>query len=140
MTDLELYTPNEVAKVLGVSYDTILSLIKKGKLKSIRIGPRLIRIKKSSVEELLNETNFGNDNYLIYKINGSIAHDSNEQMGVGLGSQSGSNNWYKTAYLHQFVEVAANDYIEVYFRHTKGSDCGISGDYSYIMIQYMGGA
>ena len=60
MTDLELYTPNEVAKVLGVSYDTILSLIKKGKLKSIRIGPRLIRIKKSSVEELLNETNLSN--------------------------------------------------------------------------------
>ena len=60
MTDLELYTPNEVAKVLGVSYDTILNLVKKGKLKSIRIGPRLIRIKKSSVEELLNETNFGN--------------------------------------------------------------------------------
>ena len=86
------------------------------------------------------EVNFGNDNYMIYKINGNIAHDSNEQMGVGLGSQSGSNNWYKTAYLHQFVEVAANDYIEVYFRHTKGSDCGISGDYSYIMIQYMGGA
>ena len=56
MTDLELYTPNEVAKVLGVSYDTILNLVKKGKLKSIRIGPRLIRIKKSSVEELINET------------------------------------------------------------------------------------
>ena len=56
MTDLELYTPNEVAKVLGVSYDTILNLVKKGKLKSIRIGPRLIRIKKSSVEEVLNET------------------------------------------------------------------------------------
>ena len=55
-----LYTPNEVAKVLGVSYDTILNLVKKGKLKSIRIGPRLIRIKKSSVEELLNETNFSN--------------------------------------------------------------------------------
>ena len=87
-----------------------------------------------------NEVNFGNDNYLIYKINGSIAHDSTTQMGSGLGSQSGSNQWYKTAYLHQFVEVAANDYIEVYFRHTKGSDCGISGDYSYIMIQYMGGA
>jgi excisionase family DNA binding protein len=51
-----LYTPNEVAKVLGVSYDTILNLVKKGKLKSIRIGPRLIRIKKSSVEELINET------------------------------------------------------------------------------------
>jgi len=60
MTDLELYTPNEVAKVLGVSYDTILNLVKKGKLKSIRIGPRLIRIKKSSVEELLNETNLSN--------------------------------------------------------------------------------
>tara|TARA_R100000656_G_C3905005_1_gene119610 strand:+ start:131 stop:331 length:201 start_codon:yes stop_codon:yes gene_type:complete len=51
-----LYTPSEVAKVLGVSYDTILSLCRKGKLKSIRIGPRLIRIKKSSVEELINET------------------------------------------------------------------------------------
>jgi len=60
MTDLELYTPNEVAKVLGVSYDTILNLVKKGKLKAIRIGPRLIRIKKTSVEELLNETNLSN--------------------------------------------------------------------------------
>ena len=87
-----------------------------------------------------NETTFGSNSYLIYKINGSIAHDSNEQMGFGPGTAPGFSQWYKSIYMHQFVEVSASDYIEAYFKHDKGSDVSISGDYSYIMIQYMGGA
>ena len=87
-----------------------------------------------------DEQRFGSNSQLVFKINGSYAHDSNAQMGFGPGTAPNFSHWYKSITMHQFVEVSASDYIEAHFQHDKGSDVNISGDYSYIMVQYMGGA
>tara|TARA_R100000458_G_C8096178_1_gene124801 strand:+ start:20 stop:562 length:543 start_codon:yes stop_codon:yes gene_type:complete len=89
---------------------------------------------------IAGEANWGNDMHIIFKINGNNAHDSNAQMGFGIGPDKANNEWYKSFNYHQFVEVAANDYIEVWFSHAKGSNVTMSGDYTYLNIQYMGGA
>ncbi|AEJ95135.1 helix-turn-helix DNA binding domain protein [Mycobacterium phage SoYo] len=43
----------QVADHLGVSTRTVRNYIADGRLKAIRLGPRLIRVERSSVEELM---------------------------------------------------------------------------------------
>ncbi|ASJ79550.1 excise [Mycobacterium phage Kalnoky] len=43
----------QVADHLGVSTKTVRRYIADGRLKAIRLGPRLIRVERSSVEELM---------------------------------------------------------------------------------------
>jgi putative molybdopterin biosynthesis protein len=50
----ELYTPQEVAKILRVTRTTIYQHIKKGQLKAIRIGNQY-RITKAQLEECLQQ-------------------------------------------------------------------------------------
>ena len=50
----ELYTPQEVAKILRVTRTTIYQHIKKGQLKAIRIGNQY-RITKAQLEEYLQQ-------------------------------------------------------------------------------------
>tara|TARA_R100001082_G_C4276870_1_gene122137 strand:- start:78 stop:620 length:543 start_codon:yes stop_codon:yes gene_type:complete len=83
---------------------------------------------------------FDNDMHLIFKINGSNAHDSNAQMGFGIAPYKNNSEWYKSCVYSQFVEVAASDYLEVWFKQTTGGDVSLSGDYTYLNVQYMGGA
>ena len=87
-----------------------------------------------------DESYLGNNVHIVFKINGSNAHDSNSQMGFGVVPYKNNSEWYKSFNYSQFVEVAANDYLEVWFQHSKGSDATLSGDYTYLNIQYMGGA
>jgi excisionase family DNA binding protein len=54
----KLYTIHEVAKLLGFSYITIWSWIKKGKVKAIKLGasPKApVRIPEGEVKRLLEE-------------------------------------------------------------------------------------
>jgi excisionase family DNA binding protein len=50
----ELYTPQEVAKIVRVTRTTIYQHIKKGQLKAIRIGNQY-RITKAQLEEYLQQ-------------------------------------------------------------------------------------
>lgn len=43
----------ETAEYLGVSTKTVRRYIADGKLKAVRLGPRLIRVERSSVEALM---------------------------------------------------------------------------------------
>jgi excisionase family DNA binding protein len=43
------YTPRQAAEVIGVHRNTLLSHIRQGTIKAVRLGPRTIRI---SAEEL----------------------------------------------------------------------------------------
>lgn len=49
----EVFTTNEVAKILKMSRQTISQLLHRGKLTGIKIGNRW-RIRKSDIEDLLN--------------------------------------------------------------------------------------
>ena len=53
--DDELLTNVQVRKMLNVSRDSVLRMCKRGDLKSIQLGPKTIRIFKSSVIKLLSE-------------------------------------------------------------------------------------
>ncbi|CAA79412.1 helix-turn-helix domain-containing protein [Fromanvirus L5] len=43
----------ETADYLGVSTKTVRNYIADGRLKAVRLGPRLIRVERESVEELM---------------------------------------------------------------------------------------
>jgi len=49
MQDYEFYTPREVAKILKISYSTILRMIKNGSLPVNRLSKRIIRIYKYDI-------------------------------------------------------------------------------------------
>jgi excisionase family DNA binding protein len=54
----KLYTIHEVARLLGLSYITVWSWIRKGKLKAVKLGtsPKAsVRIPESEVRRLLKE-------------------------------------------------------------------------------------
>lgn len=55
MEDRLVYTIEEVAELLMVSDETILTLIKEGKLKGVKLGPRTFRISKKELERFLDE-------------------------------------------------------------------------------------
>jgi len=48
----QTYTVDEVAKLIGISYRTLLTAIKRNELKTMRIG-RQYKIPKAEVERLL---------------------------------------------------------------------------------------
>lgn len=48
----ELLTPDEVRAFLGVGRGTVYELIRRGEIKSVRLG-RLVRIPKSSLAEMV---------------------------------------------------------------------------------------
>lgn len=57
-----LYTIHEVAKLLGLSYITVWSWIKKGKVKAVKLGtsPKApVRIPEGEVRRLLREVKKG---------------------------------------------------------------------------------
>jgi putative molybdopterin biosynthesis protein len=54
IAETELYTPQEVAKLVRVKRTTIYQHIKKGQLKAIRIGKQY-RITKAQLEEYLQQ-------------------------------------------------------------------------------------
>jgi excisionase family DNA binding protein len=49
----EVLTPAEVAKALSVSLATVYKLIAEGKIKAVRIGPKLLRIDKQQLNNFL---------------------------------------------------------------------------------------
>jgi len=53
MTNSDLLTPRETARILRISYPTIHRWIKSGKLYAIRVG-RQWRIRREDVERILN--------------------------------------------------------------------------------------
>lgn len=48
-------TPAQAAQYLGVHKNTIWKLIREGSLPASRIGPRIVRIAKSDVENLMKK-------------------------------------------------------------------------------------
>jgi excisionase family DNA binding protein len=55
MEEEKLYTPEEVSKFLKVSSRTVYSYIKDKKLKAVRVGTRYWRVKRSDLQEFLQE-------------------------------------------------------------------------------------
>lgn len=51
--DNELLTPSEVAGLLKVTSRHVLNLVRDEKLDAVAISPRVIRIKRASVEKLI---------------------------------------------------------------------------------------
>ena len=51
----DLMSPRAVAEVLGVSAASVVRWVKDGTIAGQRFGKRIIRIRKSEVERLLNE-------------------------------------------------------------------------------------
>lgn len=52
MANAELITIAETAKRLGISTRTVERWIKQGRLKAIRLGPRLVRVKYIDPEQM----------------------------------------------------------------------------------------
>jgi excisionase family DNA binding protein len=50
-----VYTVEQVAKILQVSSHTVRTLIKEGKIKSIRVGVQ-IRVTQEALDEFLSQT------------------------------------------------------------------------------------
>lgn len=52
ITDLWM-TPAQAAEAAGISYGTVLRLVKRGEIPSTRVGPRLIRLRATDVRKLI---------------------------------------------------------------------------------------
>ena len=52
MSEFKIYNTDQVAKLLGVSRMTVIRYIRKGKLKSFRVG-RLIRVTSNMIDEYI---------------------------------------------------------------------------------------
>ena len=52
MSEFKIYNTDQVAKLLGVSRMTVIRYIRKGKLKSFRVG-RLIRVTSDMIDEYI---------------------------------------------------------------------------------------
>lgn len=48
-----LQTVKETAEYLGVSVRTVRSYIADGRVKAVRLGPRMVRVEKESVDALM---------------------------------------------------------------------------------------
>lgn len=55
MPNQPLMTPEEVRSLLNISDDALRKLIRDGKLRATVLGPRLTRIYRNSVEELITK-------------------------------------------------------------------------------------
>jgi len=56
------YSPKEVAVIIGVTPATVRSWVRKGMMKSVRIGKQgTIRIPVSEIKEFLNENEGGDE-------------------------------------------------------------------------------
>lgn len=51
---MTLYTPQQVADILDINYQTVLKYIKEGKLKAAKIGSNY-RIRREDLERFLEE-------------------------------------------------------------------------------------
>jgi len=51
----KLYTPEEVAAVLKVKPRTVMEWLRKGKLKGVKIGGKLWRIKESDLQTFIEQ-------------------------------------------------------------------------------------
>ncbi|BAV81101.1 Xis [Vibrio phage CKB-S1] len=49
----EYMTTKEAAEALGVSRPTVRAFFKEGRLEGVRISPRIIKIKRASVDRIL---------------------------------------------------------------------------------------
>ena len=49
----QLLTAAEVAETLAVSPDTVLRLARRGKIKAVRVGPKLVRFTPAAVEQYI---------------------------------------------------------------------------------------
>lgn len=54
LTNFQLLTVKEAAKLLGRSRNSVLALIKSGELRHLRDGPRLIKIRLIDLHEYIN--------------------------------------------------------------------------------------
>ena len=52
MSEFKIYNTDQVAKLLGISRMTVIRYIRKGKLKSFRVG-RLIRVTSDMIDEYI---------------------------------------------------------------------------------------
>ena len=52
MSEFKIYNTDQVSKLLGVSRMTVIRYIRKGKLKSFRVG-RLIRVTSDMIDEYI---------------------------------------------------------------------------------------
>ena len=52
---IQLLTAADVAKTLAVSPDTVLRLVRRGKLVAIRVGPRLVRFTPEAVDRYIEQ-------------------------------------------------------------------------------------
>ena len=55
----ELLTIRQVAEYLGCSETTVRNRIKEGSLKAVRMGPRMIRIRRDDLDEILQPYDAG---------------------------------------------------------------------------------
>lgn len=52
---MELYTVPEVGRILKVSRSLAYELVKRGAIRSVRIGPRTVRVRREDLDEFLRE-------------------------------------------------------------------------------------
>lgn len=57
-----LYNAKEVAEILGVSLRTVRQLIADKELKTVRVGKKMIRVRKKDILEYLNENTESDEN------------------------------------------------------------------------------
>ena len=53
----EYYTLKEVSEILSIKVKTLYKWVNEGKLKSVKIGGKLVRVKKEDLEEFINQSN-----------------------------------------------------------------------------------
>ena len=51
----KLYTVKEIAQVTGLNINTVWNYVKAGKIKSLKVGDRRIRVWESDFKEWLNQ-------------------------------------------------------------------------------------
>lgn len=55
------YSVDEVARVTGVSRDVLYDEVRSGRLRALRFGKRLLRVRPEDVDEWLEESTRGGD-------------------------------------------------------------------------------
>lgn len=55
----ELHTIEQTAHRLGCSKNTVRALIRKGDLPAVRIGPRMVRVRETDLEQILQPYDSG---------------------------------------------------------------------------------
>lgn len=55
-TDIQLFTPKQIAERLGVSSRSVLRWIQNGKLEGQKLGPRQYRVNMEALEKFLKQS------------------------------------------------------------------------------------